>query len=580
MRQSKYFIATLKEDPAESEANSHRLMLRAGLIRKVAAGIYTFLPLGNRVLKKVENIVREEMNRFGAQEILMPALQPRELWEESGRWQAYGAEMMRLKDRKNRDFALGPTHEELITRLIDTEIRSYKELPKNLYQIQPKFRDELRPRYGVIRAREFIMKDAYSFDRDESGLNESYEKMKKAYINICRICGIEFKIVSATTGLIGGKASEEFMAIADVGEDTIFYCNTCGYSASKELARGIHQYEWTLEDSEQEKVYTPDMKTVEQVASHLNVPEYTIAKTLMYESEKGYIAAIIPGDREAVEAKIAMALELDTIRMLEPDEFEELNVPFGYVGPCGLKVIIPEIHIILDEKLSGAKNLVVGANEKNYHLKNSRPKRDFLYDKVADISEAISGDACPNCGKNLESAQAIEVGHIFQLGTKYSDSMKAYFSDQDGVLRPFVMGCYGVGVSRIIAAVIEQSHDDKGIIWPVTIAPFDVHIILLTKDNESLVVEAENLYRKLKDDGYEVLFDDREESPGVKFADADLIGIPIQVIFGKKFLKSTLLEVKERKSGLRNAVGINEISKYISEFLSKELSKHSRVYLQ
>lgn len=579
MRQSEFFMPTLKEIPAEAEVISHKLMLRAGLVRKVAAGVYTFLPIGNRVLRKIENIVREEMDRFGAQEILMPAIQPRELWEKSGRWQAYGPEMMRLKDRKGRDFALGPTHEELITEIVKNEVRSYKDLPLNLYQIQPKFRDEPRPRFGVIRAREFIMKDAYSFDVDEKGLAISYEKMRKAYVNICKRCGLDYKIVSATTGLIGGKTSEEFMALADIGEDSIFYCDKCDYAANRELAGSKRHYHWEDREQELEKVHTPGKMTVEEVASFLNVPHYKLAKTLIYRTDKGFLAAVVSGDREAIDAKIAEASGVSQIQLLNPEEFDRLSIPFGYVGPKGLKERLKEITIILDSRLADASDLVIGGNEKDYHLKGVSVKRDLDYDLVYDIAESLPGDLCPKCEHPLTQAQAIEVGHIFQLGTKYSESMKAFFSDEKGELKTFYMGCYGVGVSRIIAAVIEQYSDEKGIKWPLSLAPFEVHIILLLTDSEEVLEAAEELYRNLSASGYETLFDDRDETPGVKFADADLAGIPVHVILGKKFRDTGNVEVRWRLTGKKHEISLKEVTNFVKEIRNKEMGRLSPEYL-
>jgi len=575
MKASRYPITTLKETPAEAEVASHQLMLRAGLIRKVAAGVYTFLPLGRRVLARVEAIVREEMNRFGAIEILMPALQPRELWEESGRWAAYGPEMMRVKDRKGRDFALGPTHEELITRLVDGEIRSYRELPLNFYQIQPKFRDEPRPRFGVIRAREFIMKDAYSFDRDQEGLAKSYELMRKAYVNIFTRCGLDFRVVSAATGLIGGKVSEEFMALADIGEDTVFHCEACGYAANRDLATGRASYSFSDADSDLETIDTPGMRTIDELTGFLGIAPSSVAKTMLYRTENGYLAAVLPGDREVVEAKLQVASGATSIELLAPEDIEALGIPFGFAGPVGLKDRVPDIVVLVDERLANARGLVVGANERDRHLGGVSIARDVAYDAIVDIAEALPGDACPSCGSALKAEQAIEVGHIFQLGTRYSDAMKAYFSDEDGQLKPFVMGCYGIGVSRIIAAVIEQHHDGAGIIWPVTLAPFDVAVLLIAGDAAEATALAERLHNDLSAAGLEVLLDDREESAGVKFADADLIGFPYQVIVGKTFLKTGQVEIKERSTGERFSCNPRDVPSAIGERLAaatKDLS--------
>lgn len=574
MRQTEFYAPTLKENPSEAEVQSHRLLIRAGYIRKVAAGVYTFLPLGKRSLQKIENIVREEMNRFGAQEILMPALQPRELWEKTGRWEAYGPMMMKLKDRKGRDFALGPTHEELITTLVTLDVRSYRDLPLNLYQIQPKFRDEPRPRFGLIRAREFIMKDAYSFDADIEGMKESYEKMRKAYINVFRRVGLRFRAVKAHTGLIGGSESEEFMALAEIGEDSIFICESCGYSANRELATSRFSYEWPEGEEELKKIYTPGKKSVFEVASFMGVPETLLVKTMIYRSDKGYVAAVIPGDREAVETKIQSALGLSSVELIAPEEFEEIGIPFGYAGPVGLKELLRDVLIVIDERIAGFKNAVTGANEKDYHLKGVKDGRDFQADAVADIAEAKDGDMCPQCSANLKEEKAIEVGHIFQLGTKYSEALEAYYLNEKGERKPFYMGCYGIGVSRILAAAVEQNNDSKGMFLPLTIAPFEVHLLLLNPSDKTLKSVAENTYSRLFENGFEVLYDDRPDvTPGVKFSDADLIGIPVQIIAGKKYLEKGQLEVKIRKTGERIDVRPEELIDYLREWKEKELSK-------
>ncbi|MCX7832407.1 MAG: proline--tRNA ligase [Actinobacteria bacterium] len=579
MRQSKFYVPTLKENPAEAEVQSHRLLIRAGYIRKVAAGVYTFLPLGKRSLQKIENIVREEMNRFGAQEILMPALQPKELWEKTGRWDAYGPMMMKLKDRKGRDFALGPTHEELITTLVSLDVRSYKELPLNLYQIQPKFRDEPRPRFGLIRAREFIMKDAYSFDVDEDGLKESYEKMRKAYNNVFRRVGLKFIAVKAHTGLIGGSDSEEFMALAEIGEDSIFVCSNCGYAANRELAKSKFTYKWPEEDRALTKMHTPARMSVNDVAQFLSVPETMLIKTMIYRTEKGYVAAVIPGDREAVETKIQTALGVNNVELINPDDFEKLGLPFGYVGPVGLKEILPGVVIVIDERIVDFKNGVTGANEKDYHLTGVTYGRDFVADIVADIAEAKDEDACPNCGEAIKEEKAIEVGHIFQLGTKYSESLDACFLNEKGERKPFFMGCYGIGVSRILSAAVEQNNDDRGMFLPLPIAPFELHLLLLNPADKLLKNTAENLYELLSNNGFEVLYDDREDvTPGVKFSDADLIGIPLQIIVGKKFLEESKVEIKIRSTGERVLVSTENLIEYLNDWKNNEYSKFSAVY--
>lgn len=579
MRQSEFYAPTLKENPAEAEVQSHRLLIRAGYIRKVAAGVYTFLPLGKRSLFKIENIIREEMNRFGAQEILMPALQPKELWEKTGRWDAYGPMMMKLKDRKGRDFALGPTHEELITTLVSLDVRSYKELPLNLYQIQPKFRDEPRPRFGLIRAREFLMKDAYSFDADENGMKESYEKMRKAYHNIFTRLGLNFKAVKAHTGLIGGSESEEFMALADIGEDSIFLCPKCGYAANRELATSKFSYSWPDGEEELEKVHTPGKKSVAEVSRFLSVSPSTLVKTMIYRTDKGFVAAVIPGDREAVETKIQTALGLNEIELLAPEDFESLGVPFGFAGPVGLKNILPNCTVVIDERITDMKNAVTGANEKDYHLKGVAYGRDFQADVVADIAEAKDGDSCPLCSDSLKEEKAIEVGHIFQLGTKYSEALEAYFLNEKGERKPFFMGCYGIGVSRILSAAVEQNCDEKGMFLPLPMAPFEAHLLLLNPNDEELKGAAESIYKNLNENGFEVLYDDRNEAtPGIKFSDADLIGIPVQLIIGKKYKEERKVEIKIRATGERLQVETENLVKFLDDWKRKEFEKFQPIY--
>lgn len=579
MRQSEFYLHTLKEVPAEAEVASHQFLLRGGFIRKVAAGIYTYLPAGMKVLNRVINIVREEMNRFGAQELLMPALQPKELWEKTGRWDAYGPMMMKLKDRKNRGFALGPTHEELITTLVQNDVRSYRELPFNLYQIQTKFRDEPRPRFGLIRAREFLMKDAYSFDRDEKGLHASYEKMRKAYHNVFTRCGLKYRTVQAHAGLIGGSITEEFMALADIGEDIILYCDSCGYSANRELARSSYRYSWPANEKPYQVVNTPGKKTVEEVSDFLGVDPERLIKTMIYRSENGYVAALVPGDREAVETKVAAAAGVEEVELVAPEDFDRLNVPFGYAGPIGLKELLGDFTVIMDVRLEGATGMVVGANQSDAHIINVNAGRDFEPDLTADIAEAREGDGCPSCGAALREERSIEVGHIFQLGTTYSEKLGAYFLDTDDQRKPFYMGCYGIGVSRILAAVVEQNHDDRGISWPVSIAPFDVHLLLLNTEEESLRAAAEEIYSRLLESGFDVLYDDRDDTtPGSKFADADLLGVPVQFVVGKKYLRSGEVEVKIRKTGDRTGVSPEDTVSWLKEFRTRELEKLSPPY--
>lgn len=566
MKRSEFFLPTLKEVPAEAEVVSHRLMLRAGLIKKVAAGIYTFLPLGFRVLKKIETIVREEMNRAGAQELLMPALQPAELWQESGRWYAYGAEMWRLKDRNERDFCLGPTHEELITDIVRKSIRSYKDLPINLYQIQFKYRDEPRPRFGILRAREFLMKDAYSFDRDEEGLSLSYQKMYDAYRKIFDRMELKYYIVEAATGLIGGSRSHEFIAEAEAGEDTIFTCSECGYGANAELATSKAEYETDEAERELEEVSTPGITTVEEVSSFLKVSPRKLVKTMIFRLDDALVAVLVPGDREVNESKLAVYLGKDKFELLSDDGFKEYGLIKGYVGPVGLKVS----KVVADTNLKFMKNFVVGANKPDAHLINVNLK-DFRVDDFADLTFPLEGEVCPRCQKGrLEVKKGIELGHVFQLGTRYSEAMKAYFNDADGTLKPYQMGCYGIGVSRLLSAIIEQNYDDRGIIWPWSVTPFDAHLVLVFADRDELKNQAEDFYCKLTQEGFEVLLDERlDVSPGEKFAEADLIGVPIQVIFGKKALEGKV-ELKERKTGERKELPFDEAFKLVKETIEKE----------
>ncbi len=565
MKRSEYFLPTLKEVPAEAEVVSHQLMLRAGLIRKVAAGIYTFLPPGFKVLKKIETIVREEMNRAGAQELLMPALQPAELWQESGRWYAYGAEMWRLKDRNERDFCLGPTHEELITEIVRKSIRSYKDLPINLYQIQFKYRDEPRPRFGILRAREFLMKDAYSFDRDEEGLSQSYQKMYEAYQKIFNRMGLKYFIVEAATGLIGGSRSHEFIAEAEAGEDTIYTCTDCSYGANAELAISKPDYYSDEPEKEYQEVKTPGITTVEEVSSFLKVSPKKLVKTMIYRFKEGLIAVLVPGDREVNESKLTIYLGNNQFELLSEDGFNEAGLVKGFVGPVGIEVN----KVIADINLKHMKNFVAGANKTDFHLINVNLK-DFKVDDFVDLTFPLEGEPCPRCEKGkLEVKKGIELGHVFQLGTRYSEAMKAYFNDADGTLKPYQMGCYGIGVSRLLSAVIEQNHDERGIIWPWALTPFDAHLILVFPDKEELNSQAESFYQELTKSGHEILFDQRfDVSPGEKFAEADLIGTPIQVIFGKKALEGKV-EIKERKTGERKELPLMEALIFLKESIKK-----------
>ncbi len=564
MRLTRYHMPTLKEQPSEAEIPSHSLLLRAGMIRKLAAGIYSFLPLGWRVVKKIIEIVREEMDRSGALEVFLPVVQPAELWMESGRWSIFGKELLRFKDRNNRDFCLGPTHEEVIVDLVRGEVRSYKQLPLNLYQIHIKFRDEARPRFGIIRAREFIMKDAYSFDRDWDFLDISYNKMYEAYCRIFKRCGLDFVVVEAESGAIGGDVSHEFMVWAPNGEDTIVYCDECGYAANLEKASFTF-----VTDEEQElpkkpeKVYTPNVRTIDEVSNFLNVHPSKLLKSLIYKTEKGFVLFLIPGDRELNEAKAKRAVGAESLEMADPNEVYEISgASVGFVGPIGLK---KRITVVADRTVKDKVNFVSGANEEDYHIANITPGVDFEVDAYEDLVFVTEGDLCPKCGKPLKFSKGIEVGHIFKLGTKYSEPMKAYFLDEDGKEKPFVMGCYGIGVTRIAAAVVEQKHDENGIIWPISVAPFELYL-LATNMRDSLVKEtSERLYSDLMDKGVEVLYDDRDERAGVKFKDADLVGIPIRLTVGEKRLADNKVEIRLRETGEVIPVDVNEAVSKILE---------------
>jgi len=568
MRQSQLLIPTLREDPGEAEIVSHRLMLRAGMIRKVATGIYTYLPLGLRVIRKVERIIREELNKAGAQEVLMPIASPAELWLETGRWDFYGKELFRFKDRHERDFCLGPTHEEVITDLVRREVRSYRQLPANFYQIQTKFRDEIRPRFGLMRGREFIMKDAYSFDADEAGAKESYRKMYEAYKAIFTRCGLTFRPVEADTGLIGGTSSHEFMVLADTGEEGIAVCDACDYAANVEraelkeptqAARGVLK--------EKRLVPTPGKKTVEDVTAFLKVPASQLVKTLLYLADRKPVAVLIRGDHIVNEIKVKKALGATDLAMADATTVEKLSsAPVGFAGPIGLK----GVPLIADLSVKGLVNVVVGGNAAGTHWVDVMPGRDFTPDRYADLRYAGDGDACPRCAKPLRIVRGIEVGHVFMLGTKYSEKMKAIYLDKQGQERMIVMGCYGIGVGRTAAAAIEQNHDAKGVIWPAPIAPFHVHVLPLA-DKGKVLEAAIALETEFEKAGIEVLVDDRDERPGVKFNDADLIGCPYQVVIGEKNFSQGLVELKERRTGTVTKLPPVDIRLRLTELLKPAL---------
>jgi len=563
---SQAYIPTLKETPAEAEVVSHQLMLRAGMMRKLSSGIYTYLPLGQKVIQKVEEIVREEMNREGAQELLLPALQPAKLWKESERWEDYGPELMRLNDRHNRDFCLGPTHEEVITDLVRDEVRSYKDLPLNLYQIQTKFRDEIRPRFGVLRGREFIMKDAYSFDINEEALEESYQKMYDAYSRIFARCGLEFRPVAADNGAIGGSESHEFMVLADSGEDTVVFCNDCDYAANLELA--ISDVEFAIGDqevAELDKVETPGADTIEALAEFLECSTKQLIKTLAYETDEGYVLALVRGDYQLNEVKLRNVLGVPNLEMADGEElFSATRIVTGFAGA----IDIPnDVKVIADPSVMEIVNGVTGANEADYHYVNVNPQRDFTVDEVVDIREIKENEACVECGGDLTLTKGIEVGQVFKLGTKYSESMGATYLDNNGKAQPMVMGCYGIGITRTVAAAIEQNHDDYGIIWPVAIAPYEVSILVLG-DGEVLET-GDQIYNDLQQEGIDVLFDDRKERAGVKFNDADLIGSPVRITIGSRSLAEGNVELKVRSTGEELKVSVDEVVDTIKELLSK-----------
>ncbi|MBC1730167.1 proline--tRNA ligase [Listeria seeligeri] len=547
MRQTMTFIPTLKEVPADAEVKSHQLLLRAGFIRQTASGIYSYLPLATLTLRKIETIIREELEAVGAAELLMPALQPAELWQESGRWNDYGPELMRLKDRASRDFALGPTHEEVITALLRDEIKSYKRLPLTLYQIQTKFRDEKRPRFGLLRGREFIMKDAYSFHATNESLDEVYDLMHQAYSNIFTRCGLEFRSVIADSGSIGGKETQEFVALSDIGEDTIAYSDASDYAANVEMAPVLHMEKKSHElEKELEKVTTPDQKTIADIMTFLEIPIEKTMKSMLYQVDEEVIMVLVRGDHEVNDIKIKNALDATNVELVDPAvAVELLGANFGSLGPIG----VPEnVRIFADNAVKDLVNAVAGANEDGFHYINVNPNRDFEVASYFDLRMIQVGDLSPDGQGVIKFAEGIEVGHIFKLGTKYSQAMNATILDENGRAQPIIMGCYGIGVSRILSAIAEQSNDENGLVWDKKISPFDLHLIPVNMKSEEQVAFAETLYQSLQQAGFSVLIDDRSERAGVKFADADLIGLPIRITVGKKAAEG-IVEVKIRKTG-------------------------------
>lgn len=567
MKFSELFCPTLREMPSEAETVSHQLLLRAGYIRKAGAGIYSYLPLAQRVLRKIECIVREEMDRAGGQELLMPIIQPRELWEQSGRWDVYGDEMFRLIDRHQRYFALGPTHEEIITSLVDGDVHSYRDLPLLLYQIQNKYRDEIRPRFGLMRGREFIMKDLYSFDIDEQGLDVSYRKMYTAYNRIFQRLKLQYRVVEADSGAIGGNESHEFMVLADTGEDTIVFCKKEDFASNVEKAACVFRDNNDHEDiQEMQKIHTPGMRTIKDLVDFTGQPEYRQVKTLMYFADGQLVAAVLRGDRELNEIKLKNVLGCTELFMADDASVRAAcGAGFGSLGPVGM-----DIKVYADQEIAGMRNFTCGANEDDYHFINVNPGRDFLPEDYVDIRNAVEGDACPVCGQPLKMARGIEVGHIFKLGTKYSQVMNATVLDQNGQAVPMVMGCYGIGISRTMAAAIEQNHDENGIIWPIPITPFHVIIVPVNAKKEDQMKTALSLYSELQKCGLEVLLDDRDERAGVKFKDADLIGIPLRITVGPKALQENQVEVKKRWEKEIHNIAIDQVADTIIGIL-KEL---------
>lgn len=576
MRLSKMYVRTLRELPAEAEIPSHILLLRTGMIRKLASGIYGFMPLGWRSLHKIENIIREEMDKSGAQEILMSAIQPAELWEESGRWSAYGPELWRIKDRNGRDFCLGPTHEEIFTDIVRDGVSSYRQLPLNLYQIQHKYRDEARPRFGLMRSREFIMKDAYSFDKDQEGLDKSYDDMYDAYTRIFTRCGLTFRPVEADSGAIGGNASHEFTALSEVGESDIAYCENCSMAANVEKA-ACRDAEPSAESEamlELQEVHTPGTKTIEEVAGFLNIDKTRTIKALLFEKydedgkADGYVAAFVRGDRDLNMIKLVNALNIPEHAIAFADESKleaAIGAVGGFTGPIGLH----DCTVVVDSELVGLKNLCAGACKLDHHILNVNYGRDYEGDIVTDLKVLKEGDPCPVCGAPIKHTRGIEVGQVFKLGTKYSKAMNATYKDENQQDHPLVMGCYGIGVSRTLAAVIEQHHDEDGIIWPVSVAPYHAIVTLVKPKDEEQAKLAEEIYQSLLTAGVEAVIDDRDERPGVKFKDADLLGFPIRITVGKRAGEG-IVEYKLRRDSEKIEISVAEAIENAIKLVNEE----------
>ncbi len=564
MRWTQYYLYTTREVPNDAEVVSHQLMARAGMIKKVAAGIYSYLPYGWRSLVKLMAIVRREMNAAGAVELAMPAVQPAELWQESGRWQRYGKELLRIKDRHERDFAFGPTHEEVVTDIVRRDVKSYRQLPFNLYQIQTKFRDEIRPRFGLMRGREFLMKDAYSFHASAESLDEAYQAMREAYQRIFEACHLDYTMVEADTGTIGGSASHEFMVVAETGESAVVRCPQCGYAANVEKAETRRVAvgptstgrEGAAAGEAMREVATPGKTSIEQVSAFLGLTPAELAKTLIYDTEKGYAAVVIRGDREVNEVKLANVLDVQHLALAADDKVRQATgAPVGFAGPVGLPA---DVRLVVDPSVPDLSCFACGANKADAHLVGVRWDRDVGRGEVADVMLVGGGDPCPRCDGTLELFRGIEVGHIFKLGTKYSETMACNFTDEQGADRPMIMGCYGLGIGRTIAAAIEQNHDADGIVWPRPLAPFEVLLIAVNPDDPAVRQAADGIYARLREQGTDVLYDDRNERPGVKFKDADLIGIPVRIVVGAKSLADGKVEVSLRRDKVKHPVPATE----------------------
>jgi len=567
VRISRLFGKTQREIPAEADTASHQLLLRAGMIHQVAAGVYSYLPLAWRVLKKIENIIRDEIDKAGGQELMMPVLQPLELWQETGRDLAFGKGLFTLSDRRERKLCLGPTHEEVITQLVSSNVQSYRDLPLMLYQIQTKFRDEPRPRAGLIRVREFTMKDLYSFDTNEDGLDQSYNKMLQAYQNIYIRCSLPVLLVEADSGAIGGKDSHEFMVIAESGEDEIIYCPGCQYAANADKAESIKSKIDSEEPLPREEVDTPGMATIEEVSGFLKVPQSHTLKAVFYIADSKLVFVVIRGDIEVNEVKLKNSLGCVDLRLATEAEVIAAGIVAGAASPVG----ISGIKIIADDSVTSGTNFIAGANKPDTHFRNVNYPRDFKADIVTDIAKARAGEECPRCGGKLSSAHGIEVGHIFKLGTFLTEKLGALFINQSGVSQPIIMGCYGIGLGRLLAAAIEQNHDDKGIIWPLPIAPYHIYLCPLYLENPQVAATAESLYAELEAQGLEVLFDDRNESPGVKFNDADLLGIPVRVTISPRTLEKNSVEIKKRSEKETELVPVEGIAARLKELITDSL---------